>query len=83
MLITLPSLHLNLILILFLLLIFQALAIKRHKLWVMMAKKEIGRSQKSKASFRKEVLTNCKKMATGCMRHCRQKALQVYLCIIF
>lgn len=54
----------------------QALTMRRHKLWVLMAKKEVGRCQKSKASFRKEVLQNCKRMATGCMRVCRQKALQ-------
>ncbi|XP_069161570.1 chromatin-remodeling ATPase INO80 [Procambarus clarkii] len=54
----------------------QALTIRRHKLWVLMAKKEVGRCQKSKASVRKEVLQNCKRMATGCMRVCRQKALQ-------
>ncbi|KAG0719557.1 Chromatin-remodeling ATPase INO80 [Chionoecetes opilio] len=54
----------------------QALTLRRHKLWVVMAKKEVGRCQKSKASFRKEVLQNCKRMATGCMRVCRQKALQ-------
>ncbi|KAK7075741.1 putative DNA helicase ino80, partial [Halocaridina rubra] len=53
----------------------QALALRRHKLWVVMAKKEVGRCQKSKASFRKEVLQNCKRIATGCMRVCRQKAL--------
>ncbi|XP_064095630.1 chromatin-remodeling ATPase INO80-like [Macrobrachium nipponense] len=54
----------------------QALAMRRHKLWVLMAKKEVGRCQKSKASLRKEVLQNCKRIATGCMRVCRQKALQ-------
>ncbi|XP_050689571.1 chromatin-remodeling ATPase INO80-like, partial [Eriocheir sinensis] len=54
----------------------QALTMRRHKLWVGMAKKEVSRCQKSKASFRKEVLQNCKRMATGCMRVCRQKALQ-------
>ena len=42
-----------------------------------MAKKEVGRCQKAKVAFRKEMLQNCKKMATGCMRFCRQKALQV------
>lgn len=65
----------------------QALTMRRHKLWVLMAKKEVGRCQKSKASFRKEVLQNCKRMATGCMRVCRQKALQVrgifFPCLVF
>lgn len=42
-----------------------------------MAKKDIGRKQKSKASSRKEMLQNCKKMATACMKQCKQKALQV------
>ncbi|KAK4313950.1 hypothetical protein Pmani_014747 [Petrolisthes manimaculis] len=54
----------------------QALTMRRHKLWVVMAKKEVGRCQKAKAAARKEVLHNCKRMATGCMRVCRQKALQ-------
>ena len=59
----------------------QALTMRRHKLWVVMSKKEVGRCQKSIASFRKEVLQNCKRMATGCMRVCRQKALQVCKCV--
>ncbi|XP_076044329.1 chromatin-remodeling ATPase INO80 [Oratosquilla oratoria] len=54
----------------------QALAVRRHKLWVLMAKKEVGRCQKSKASYRKEVIQNCKRVATACMRLCRQKAVQ-------
>ncbi|XP_059148213.1 chromatin-remodeling ATPase INO80-like isoform X2 [Physella acuta] len=50
--------------------------IKRRKLWVSIAKKEIPRAQKQKVSARKEMLATMKKVSTQAMRECRRTALQ-------
>ncbi|CAL1526196.1 unnamed protein product [Lymnaea stagnalis] len=49
---------------------------KRRKLWISIAKKEIPRAQKQKASARKEMLATMKKISTQAMRECRRAALQ-------
>uniref|UniRef100_A0A2C9KB78 Chromatin-remodeling ATPase INO80 n=2 Tax=Biomphalaria glabrata TaxID=6526 RepID=A0A2C9KB78_BIOGL len=48
---------------------------KRRKLWISIAKKEIPRAQKQKASARKEMLASLKKISTQAMRECRRGAL--------
>lgn len=54
----------------------EALAARRRKIWQLMAKKEIGKVQRLRTMNHKEVLTNCKKVATLCMKVCRQRAMQ-------
>lgn len=54
----------------------EAKAARRRKLWQLMAKKELGKVQRSKASNHKEMLISCKRVATLCMRTFRQKAMQ-------
>jgi len=49
---------------------------KRRKLWISIAKKDIPRAQKQKASARKEMLASMKKISTQAMRECRRAALQ-------
>lgn len=49
---------------------------KRRKIWMSIAKKEIPRAQKQKASARKEMLTVLKKVSQQCVRECRRAALQ-------
>lgn len=49
---------------------------RRRKVWQTMAKKEIGKFQRTKANNHKEVLSNCKKAATLCQKVARQKAME-------
>lgn len=49
---------------------------RRRKMWQMMAKKEIGKFQRTKANNHKEMLTNCKKTAILCQKVVRQKAME-------
>lgn len=49
---------------------------RRRKIWQMMAKKEIGKFQRTKANNHKEMLTNCKKTAALCQKVARQKAME-------
>lgn len=49
---------------------------RRRKVWQMMAKKEIGKLQRTKANNHKEMLTNCKKTAVLCQKAVRQKAME-------
>ncbi|XP_076441698.1 chromatin-remodeling ATPase INO80-like isoform X2 [Babylonia areolata] len=49
---------------------------KRRKIWVSIAKKEIPKAQKQKASARKEMLTLLKKVSQQCVRDRRRGALQ-------
>lgn len=49
---------------------------RRRKLWQTMAKKEIGKFQRTKANNHKEMLQNCKKTATLCQKVARQKAME-------
>ncbi|XP_071081185.1 chromatin-remodeling ATPase INO80-like [Haliotis cracherodii] len=50
--------------------------IKRKRIWIAIAKKEIPKAQKQKASARKEMLTLLKKVSTQCMKECRRAAIQ-------
>lgn len=54
----------------------EAIAARRRKLWQLMAKKELGKVQRSKATNHKEMLSSCKRVATFCMKTFRQKAMQ-------
>ncbi|BES93040.1 DNA helicase [Nesidiocoris tenuis] len=54
----------------------EVLTHRRRKMWANMAKKEIGKVQRCRANNHKEMLTSCKRVATYCVRHWRQKALQ-------
>lgn len=49
---------------------------RRRKVWQTMAKKEIGKFQRTKANNHKEMLTNCKKTASLCQKVARQKAME-------
>lgn len=49
---------------------------RRRKIWQVMAKKEIGKFQRSKANNHKEVMTNCRKVAVICQKVARQKAME-------
>lgn len=49
---------------------------RRRKVWQTMAKKEIGKFQRTKANNHKEMLTNCKKTASLCQKAARQKAME-------
>ncbi|XP_059621349.1 chromatin-remodeling ATPase INO80 [Phlebotomus argentipes] len=51
-------------------------ALRRRKVWQQMAKKELGKVQRAKVNNHKEMLTNCKRVATLCMKMFRQKAMQ-------
>ncbi|VDI53953.1 DNA helicase INO80 [Mytilus galloprovincialis] len=50
--------------------------IKRKKLWITIAKKEIPKAQKQKVAARKEVLQSLKKVSQQCMREVRKAAIQ-------
>ncbi|XP_052767691.1 chromatin-remodeling ATPase INO80-like [Mya arenaria] len=50
--------------------------VKRRRLWVAIAKKEIPKAQKQKASARKEVMQQLKKISMGAMREVRRAAIQ-------
>jgi chromatin-remodeling ATPase INO80 len=54
----------------------EMMALRRKKIWQLMAKKETGKVQRAKANNHKEMISSCKKVASLCMKHCRQKALQ-------
>ncbi|XP_050405390.1 chromatin-remodeling ATPase INO80 [Patella vulgata] len=49
--------------------------VKRKKIWMSIVKKEIPKVQKQRASARKEMLNNAKKLATQCMKDSRRAAL--------
>lgn len=49
---------------------------RRRRVWQTMAKKEIGKFQRTKANNHKEMLQNCKRTATMCQKVARQKAME-------
>jgi DNA helicase INO80 len=49
---------------------------KRRRLWVAIAKKEIPKAQKIKSLSRKDMLTQLKKLAKESQKDCRKQALQ-------
>ncbi|XP_039288184.1 chromatin-remodeling ATPase INO80 [Nilaparvata lugens] len=54
----------------------EVMAYRRRKIWSVMAKKEVGKVQRSRTTNHKEVLTSCRRVAQYCMRYWRQKAMQ-------
>lgn len=54
----------------------EAIAARRRKLWILMAKKELGKVQRAKATNHKEIISGCKRISTLCMKTFRQKAMQ-------
>lgn len=51
------------------------MAIKRRKLFTNIIKKEIGKQHRSKINRHKETLLQCKRIASHCAKHARQKAV--------
>ncbi|KAG5679503.1 hypothetical protein PVAND_009066 [Polypedilum vanderplanki] len=54
----------------------EAMNQRRRKIWQIMAKKEIGKFQRTKANAHKEMIANCKKTAVFCQKVVRQKAME-------
>ncbi|KAL5240608.1 hypothetical protein ACI65C_008018 [Semiaphis heraclei] len=54
----------------------QVIFMKRKKLWLHMAKKEMGKVHRMKNNNHKEILITCRRTAQSCMKHLRQKAIQ-------
>ncbi|XP_061602387.1 chromatin-remodeling ATPase INO80 isoform X2 [Cololabis saira] len=54
----------------------EQLNVRRRKVWLTIAKKEIPKSFKQKTSAKNLVLTNAKKLAHQCMREVRRAAIQ-------
>lgn len=54
----------------------EVMAARRKRVWQLMAKKELGRCQRAKINNHKEVVQNCKRVATMCMKVVRQRAMQ-------
>lgn len=54
----------------------EAIASRRRKLWILMAKKELGKVQRAKVNNHKEIVSSCKRISTLCMKTFRQKAMQ-------
>lgn len=48
---------------------------KRRKLFTNIIKKEIGKQHRSKINRHKELLLQCKRIASHCAKHARQKAV--------
>ncbi|KAL4142943.1 hypothetical protein QTP88_005331 [Uroleucon formosanum] len=54
----------------------QVIFMKRKKLWLHMAKKEMGKVHRMKNNNHKEILITCRRTAQSCVKHLRQKAIQ-------
>lgn len=54
----------------------EAIAARRRKLWIIMAKKELGKVQRAKSNNHKEIVTSCKRISSLCVKTFRQKAMQ-------
>ncbi|XP_060536822.1 chromatin-remodeling ATPase INO80 isoform X2 [Cylas formicarius] len=52
------------------------MTIKRRKLFINIVKKEIGKQHRAKSNKHKEMLLQCKRVASHCVKYARQKALQ-------
>lgn len=50
----------------------KAMAMKRRKIWINIARKDVIRAQKQRLSNHKDILTNCKKMASWCQKEWRK-----------
>ena len=53
----------------------EAMAARRKRVWQLMAKKELGRCQRARANNHKEVVQNCKRVASMCSKVVRQRAM--------
>ncbi|XP_068153269.1 chromatin-remodeling ATPase INO80 [Drosophila tropicalis] len=53
----------------------EILAARRRRIWQIMSKKEVGRLQRLKSNNHKEMLANCKRVATMCSKVVRQRAV--------
>lgn len=53
------------------------MATKRKKLFTNIIKKEIGKQHRSKINRHKEMLLQCKRIASHCAKHARQKAVSL------
>lgn len=54
----------------------EMMAARRRKIWQLMAKKELGKLQRAKINNHKDMITNCRRVASLCMKVSRQKAMQ-------
>ncbi|KAF7287761.1 hypothetical protein GWI33_003395 [Rhynchophorus ferrugineus] len=54
----------------------EMMTVKRRKMFISIAKKEIGKQHRAKSNKHKEMLLQCKRVATHCVKYARQKALQ-------
>ncbi|XP_055630056.1 chromatin-remodeling ATPase INO80 [Toxorhynchites rutilus septentrionalis] len=54
----------------------EMMAVRRRKIWQLMAKKELGKVQRAKVNNHKDMITNCRRVASLCMKVSRQKAMQ-------
>lgn len=54
----------------------EMMAVRRKKVWQVMAKKEIGKLQRARVNNHKEMVISCKRVATMCLKIQRQKAMQ-------
>lgn len=53
----------------------EVMAARRKRVWQLMAKKELGRCQRAKINNHKEVVQNCKRVATMCTKVVRLRAM--------
>ena len=53
----------------------EQIANRRKKLWLLLCKKELQKAQKQKASARKELLLQLKKVAKECQKECRRATI--------
>ncbi|XP_030748497.1 chromatin-remodeling ATPase INO80 [Sitophilus oryzae] len=54
----------------------EMMTVKRRKMFINIAKKEIGKQHRAKSNKHKEMLLQCKRVASHCVKYARQKALQ-------
>lgn len=59
------------------------MTIKRKKLFTNIIKKEIGKQHRSKINRHKEMLIQCKRIASHCAKNARQKAVRAFLTVFF
>lgn len=55
---------------------------KRRKLFISIAKKEIGKQHRAKTNKHKEMLLQCKRVASHCAKYPRQKAVSIVFSVI-
>lgn len=55
------------------------MTVKRRKLFTNIIKKEIGKQHRSKINRHKEMLLQCKRIASHCAKYARQKAVSKFI----